>query len=314
MMKQKIYISGLITTAIIITGGLFKINHFPGAADLLVLGIAMLVLFFLPTALRNHYMTEGNHKNLALYIVTWLTCFVVFGGMLFKIMHWPGAGIALMVSLPFPYVVFLPVFLIVTAKDKNFNINNTVAVLFLLVGASVFSALLALNVSKEKIDDSMELSRSYNRLEAVLNDIPSPANQAPVAKNINDLLNIVNDYQRRIFSSEGLTEQQWNDDPWCFSKPEFNDVAGRALVTDGTHPDLDTSLSAGLDALISGLDKSAYNRGLANAAPAIFDYRETPDGPRGWTQEKFGMSPRVWSLIYLDGLETNLKLLRTTIQ
>ena len=88
----------------------------------------MLVFVFLPLALRNHYRTEGNRKNSALYIVTWLTCFVVFGGMLYKIMHWPGAAIALMIALPFPYVVFLPVFLAVTAKDKSFSIYNTVYV------------------------------------------------------------------------------------------------------------------------------------------------------------------------------------------
>jgi len=145
-MKQKIYILGLITTALIITGSLLKINHWPGAGPLLILGIALLVLVFLPLALRNHYRTEGNRKNLALYIVTWLTCLVVFGAMLFKIMHWPGAGKALMIALPFPYVVFLPVFLAVTAKTKSFSIYNTVYILFLLAGISVFSALLALNV------------------------------------------------------------------------------------------------------------------------------------------------------------------------
>jgi len=31
-------------------------------------------------------------------------------------------------------------------------------------------------------------------------------------------------------------------------------------------------------------------------------------------QEKFGYSPRIWSLIYLDGLETNMKMLRSTLR
>ena len=54
-MKQKIYIIGLITTAIIVIGALLKINHWPGGGQLLILGIALLVLVFLPLALRNHY-------------------------------------------------------------------------------------------------------------------------------------------------------------------------------------------------------------------------------------------------------------------
>jgi hypothetical protein len=310
-MKQKIYTLGLITTSLIVIGALLKINHLPGAAVLLILGIVMLVLVFLPLALRNHYRTEGEKKNLSLYVVTWLTCFVVFGGMFYKVMHWPGAGIALIVSLPFPYVIFLPVFLVVTSKDKNFSIYNTVAVLFLLAGISVFSALLALNVSKEKINDSMELSRSYHRLETVLDEIPAPANQTPVMNEIDDLLKIVDDYQHRIFAREGLTEKQWQDDPWCYPQPEAADVAGRALVIRDPEPTFDIRLQTGLGDLIGELEKTAVNDEVAGIVPLIFDFYNTPGDKNGWTQGKFGVSPRVWSLIYLDGLETNLKLLKS---
>ncbi len=309
-MKQKIYTLGLITIAIIISGALLKINHWPGGAHLLVIGVFTLVCVFLPLALKNHYNTEGDRKNALLYVVTWLTCFVVFGGMLYKIMHWPGAGIALMIALPFPYVVFLPVFLAVTAKDKNFNINNTVAVLVLLAGVSVFSALLALNVSKEKIDDSMQLSGNYNRVEAALDEIPSPAVQSLVGQKIDDLLKIVNDYQSLIFASGGITEEQWKDDPWSFPRPEASDIAAVALVIKGKKPTLDIRLQTGISELIRDLEKSAGYKELAIAAPAIFNFEETPEDPDGWTHGKFGTSPRVWSVIYLDGLETNLKLLK----
>jgi hypothetical protein len=308
-MKQKIYTLGLITTAIIILGALLKINHWPGGGQLIIIGIIMLVLVFLPLALRNHYRTEGNRKHRALYIVTWLTCFVVFGGMLFKVMHWPGAGKSLMLALPFPYVVFLPVFLAVTAKDKSFSIYNTVYVLFLLAGISVFSALLAMNVSKEKVDDSMGLSRSYNRLEKVLDGIPYPAGQTSVALKIDEVLQIVDDYQSMILATEGTTEEKWNNDTWTLRIPEAHDIASRALIIKGKNPTMDIRLQSSLAELISELGKSDEHNRLAEAAPAILDYRETPD-PHGWTQEKFVMTPVVWSLIYLDGLETDLKLIR----
>jgi hypothetical protein len=309
-MKQKIFTLGLITTAIVVLGALLKINHWPGGGQLLILGIVMLVLVFLPLALRNHYRTEGNRMHPALYIVTWLTCFVVFGGMLFKVMHWPGAGKALMLALPFPYVVFLPVFLAVTAKDKSFSIYSTIYVLFLLAGISVFSALLSLNVSKEKIDDSMGLSRNYNRLEAVLNELPAPATQSPVVQKIDEVLMIVDDYQSLILATEGTTEEKWNIDTWTLRIPEAHDIASRALIIRGKDPTLDIRLHSSLADLISQLGKSDEYNGLAEAAPAIFDYKDTPDNPMGWTQEKFVIIPCVWSLIYLDGLETDLKLIR----
>ena len=253
-MKQKIYLLGLITIAIIVIGSLFKVSHWPGAAHLIILGIVLLVFFFLPLALRNHYTTAGNRENRVLYIVTWLTCLVVFGGMLYKTMHWPGAGKILMVALPFPYVVFLPVFLAVTSKDKNFSIHNTVSVLFLLTGISVFSALLALNVSKERIDDSMQMSRTYNRMEAVLDRIPPPADSDPLVRKIDELLGLVDEYQSLIFSSRAITEESWNNDTWSLRRPEATDLGSPALLTGGKDPSPDLRLQTALESLLNDLE------------------------------------------------------------
>lgn len=312
-MKQKIYTLGLIITSVIFLGALLKINHWPGGGQLLILGIVTLVMVFLPLALRNHFRAEGGRKNLLLYIVTWLTCFVVFGGMLFKMMHWPGAGKALLIALPFPYVVFLPVFLFITSKDKKFSIHNTIAVLFLLAGTSITSALLALNVSKDRLDDSMRLSRVYNRIEAVLDKIPAAAGQEPVKIKIDELLGIIDDYQYRIFSVAGMSEEDWNNDPSTFPRPEAASILDKALVTAGENPTYDTRLQAGLGDLVSELQKSAADEAIAAKIPLIFDFFETPDDSPGWTKGMFMVIPRVWSLIYLDGLETNLKLIRAGI-
>ena len=92
-MKQKIYILGVITAMIISTGIILKVNHWQTAGILITAGTLILVLLFLPSALINNYKAEGNNQNRLLYIVTWITCFVVFIGMLFKIQHWPHAGI-----------------------------------------------------------------------------------------------------------------------------------------------------------------------------------------------------------------------------
>lgn len=309
-MKQKIYILGLITTMVIVLSAMLKMNHLPGAFHLMILGIFSLVCIFIPLALKNHYMTEGNRKNLSLYIVTWLTSFVVFVGMLYKIQHWPYAGIALMIAIPFPYLVFLPVFLTVTSRDKNFSIYNMVSVLFLLSGISIFSVLLSLNVSKERMADSMLLSENFNRIETVLDQTTSPAVQTNISGKIGELLGIIDDYQSLIFTNEGISEEQWNNDPWSLPKPEFPCIATKALSTGGKNPSLDIRLDAGLHSLTGELEKSAGYEALAKAAPSIFDYKEYPGEPNEWTRQMFCESPRVWSLIYLDGLETNLKMIR----
>ena len=92
-----------------------------------------LVLGFLPIALLNSYRNEPKRLGGTFYIVTYITIFIVFTGMLFKIMHWPGASKLLLVGIVIPYVLFLPVFLISTGKVENYSIFNTVSVLLLPV-------------------------------------------------------------------------------------------------------------------------------------------------------------------------------------
>ena len=144
-MKTKIYITGLITTSLVFLGVIFKILHWPGASILLTAGILMLLILFLPAALHSSYKGEGRRESLTLYVIIYITCLMSFVSMLFKIQHWPGAGLLLIVAIPFPFVVFLPVYLYITGKNENHNIYNTVAVLFLLVIFSSFTALLAVN-------------------------------------------------------------------------------------------------------------------------------------------------------------------------
>jgi len=313
-MKQKIYLTGLLTTAMVFLGGIFKINHWPGAGIMLTVGILLLIFGFLPLALGSNYRAEGNRQNRILYIVTWLTCLVVFGSMLFKIQHWPGAGKLIMIALPFPYVVFLPVFLAVTSRNKSFSINNTVFVLFLLSGISVFSLLLALNVSREKIDDSLNLSRNYNRMELVLDRIPAPAGSSELIKEIDNLLGIVDDYQARIFAAAGITEVDWNSDPSHYPRLESTDVISGALVSGGKDKSRDVRLQSGLHSLIRTLGSTPGYEELAAVAPVIFEFAELPGASDEWTRQMFQVNTRAWSLIYLDGLEANLKLLRANIK
>jgi hypothetical protein len=159
----------------------------------------------------------------------------------------------------------------------------------------------------------MLLSRSYNRVEAVLDEIPAAAGEESVIDKIDELLYIIGDYQLRIFTVEGMSEEDWNNDPATFPRPEAASILDKALITGGENPTYDTRLQVGLGELVSELQLSAANEGNAGKIPLIFDYFETPDDGPGWTKGMFMVIPRVWSLIYLDGLETNLKQIRAGI-
>jgi hypothetical protein len=311
-MKQKLYIFGIVTALIIFIGTIFKIEHFPGASILLTLGVATLVLLFIPLALIDNYKAQEPKQNLLLYVITFITCFVVFTGMLFKIQHWPFAEIILLVALPFPYVVFLPVFLITTSKIKNFNIYNAVAVLSLLAVSSVISALLALNVKKVTIEDSYNLSRNYTKIEVAYNQISDSRTKTVIDLKIDEVCKIVNECQDLILKSEGLSREQWKKNPGNLRRPEERAVASQALIyEDGVTAG--GRLETGLKSLISLIENTKGYEQLAKAAPAIFDLTDQADSETSWGERIFRDNTLSWALIYLDGLEANLILLKKQI-
>jgi hypothetical protein len=307
-MKQKIYILGLVTAIIAFTGTVFKLNHWPGAGILITIGLVTLILIFIPAALVNHYKTAGKRQNLLLYIITWLTCFVIFTSMLFKIMHWPGAGIMLTIALPFPYLIFLPVFLVTTSKNKNFSIYNTVFVLLLLAVNSIFAAFLALNVTKDRIVDSYDLSVNYNKVEAIMDKLPEAASQSAVNQKIDEVLKTVNTYQDLIFAYDGITEAEWNNNPDVLFLPDNRSMAAKALMESGEVP-FGSGLQKGLQELLSLMEKSPDYEGSSSAI--IDDMEKQGINEEYWPAIIFTDNHLAWVLIYLDGLETNLKILKS---
>jgi len=278
----------------------------------IVAGILILVLIFFPAALINSYKAEGNKQNRLLYIVTYITCFVVFTGLLFKIQHWPYAGVALSIALPFPYIVFLPVFLIVTSKNKNFNIYNTVFVLILLALNSVFSALFSLNVSKETVDDSYNISRDYSKAKVAVAQLPLIVNGSAVNMKIDEVIKITNDYQDLILKHEGMTREQWKKDPGNLVRPDNINTAASILADNGEMPP-GMKLDKAITELIDLMKQTKGFEDTAKALPSILDLDEEKgkdDALNFYSRNIF--VPLSWVLIYLDGLEANLHIIKAS--
>ncbi len=143
-MKRLIYISGLISAIVLTTGTSFKIEHWPGAGILLTVAISFFALFFVPAALMNNYRQEN--KNAYLYICIYIPILLSFSAALFKIMHWPGAGILVTIALVTPFIIFLPAYIIYYNKSASKDITKFIAVMFLLVFVGVMDALLSVAV------------------------------------------------------------------------------------------------------------------------------------------------------------------------
>lgn len=105
-MKKVTFGFGLTSTFLLLAGTIFKLMHWPGASIMVTLGAALLVLAYLPMILT-HKLKESPKGEALLHITGFVGLSMTSVGVLFKIMHWPGAGVMLlggMAVLAFGYV------------------------------------------------------------------------------------------------------------------------------------------------------------------------------------------------------------------
>ncbi|MHC1707352.1 MAG: hypothetical protein AB9842_07495 [Bacteroidales bacterium] len=142
-MKKFIYISGIACTNIFLLGSLMKMLHWPGASIMVTLGLGIAALVFLPLALNVAYKEASDKALLWVYLTGFLCAFIDLIGAMFKINHYPGANILLMIGIPIPFILFLPVYVYNHIKRKDQQMSGLLGVMFLMTYIAVFSVLLA---------------------------------------------------------------------------------------------------------------------------------------------------------------------------
>ncbi|MFH0865104.1 MAG: hypothetical protein V1904_02845 [Bacteroidota bacterium] len=147
-MKKFIYISGIVVINFFVFGAIFKVQHWPGANVLITTGLGLFCIAFLPLSFINSYKGNGR-KDKSLYIAGFICAFITFIGAMFKIQHWQGANWFLIVGIPLPFLYFLPVYIYHYNKSKEKSAVNFLGVMFLMVYVAIFTAILALNVSRD---------------------------------------------------------------------------------------------------------------------------------------------------------------------
>jgi len=308
-MKQKIYYYGIIPAIILMLGTMFKVSHWPGAQIMLTAGTILLLFLFLPAALVNHYRISGNKQNRSLYVTTYLTCFVVFTAMLFKIQHWPFAGYLLYVAVPFPFVVFLPVWLYVTSRIRNFDINNTIFVLLFLALQSVFSVLLALNVTRETLYNSMRLDAQIISLNEKIEAFKSVTVKSAADRAAEDVLVQIRECRKLIYTYSGLSGERIMTE--SYDTRYLTDVDAPAnLLLDLTDTSPAMNLFSALTNFISELDKIPGNGAIVNYANDFFEINGISGDESPWPNRMFQTKYLAWYLIELESMENFVRVIR----
>ncbi len=165
-MKRTLKITGLMSAAFIVLGGLFKLQHWPGAGILLFSGLILFSLVFVPLNIILKYQDDKEKKNRIIMIIGFLTTIIGTLGVLFKVMHWPMANILFYGSFITFFLVFIPIYFFTRFKDPATKFNAIIHTTFMVAGCGMLLMLFSMGVS-QNINDSVASMDSFQEQNAI---------------------------------------------------------------------------------------------------------------------------------------------------
>ncbi len=157
-MKNFTYVFGLSAAILTIIGSGFKTLHWPGAGILITVGIVMIAGVFLPLFFINSYREQPEKKNPLYAIVGYITLALLLFGSLFKVMHWPGANVAIMSGAGFLIIGFVPLYVVNAFQRSGKRKVNLPYIIMLLVGVALVLLYSNIRMSRDLIDVYVEES------------------------------------------------------------------------------------------------------------------------------------------------------------
>lgn len=119
IMKKTMKISGIVSLSLLGLATVFKIMHWPGAGPGLVFGFFIMCVFFFPSAVYVNYRDVKQKSKLLLHLSVLIGGIAFMIGVLFKVMHWPGASVFLIAGWTVLLLIFLPLLMFSQLKSAR---------------------------------------------------------------------------------------------------------------------------------------------------------------------------------------------------
>lgn len=167
-MKNSHYIFGIIVLNIIFLADIFKLSHLAGAGVLISLGLASLIFVFLPISYFKLVKATEDKLLKRVYLAAFITFFIDLLGFLFKIQHWPGAGLLITIGIPLPFILFLPGYIHFHNVRKLKVDRNFFGILIFMLYLAVFSAFLSLGTSRYVLDNQSRMADNLKEINLLM--------------------------------------------------------------------------------------------------------------------------------------------------
>lgn len=184
-MKKTMIVSGTFSAAVMSLGIFFKFMHWPGASILIILGIAVSSLLFLPLLFTLKAKEKQHTKDKITLAIATLAGTLISLAILFKVMHWPGANLLGTIFVGLMVLVYIPVYFFSGIKNPDLKVNTIVTTIIMIMGCGLFLTLVN---SRPYIQDNANevtnqaLQESYISISEQTRLMSSTACMAPPEK------------------------------------------------------------------------------------------------------------------------------------
>ena len=151
IMKKFMYILGIIAPSLLIIGTVFKTQHWAGAGVMIVLSLFLLGAIYLPVFISVRIRDNrkaGKPVNRGMHIIGMIAGIIFIAGAMFKIQHWPGASVMIILSAVVTVLVFIPLLFVQAIRDRERQVQNFTVLIFVLCFVAITFMMYALRVSK----------------------------------------------------------------------------------------------------------------------------------------------------------------------
>jgi hypothetical protein len=311
-MKRSVYIAGISSILLMLFGCIAKIMHWPGASPTIIIAVFLFCFWFLPTGLINSYNSLPLKKMKTLHIVSFFVFFISMMGILFKIMHWPGANLFVLPSLLLPFVIFLPVYLYHTRDEEKTGNKNFFGLTLGLTFLAVFSVFLVMGTSRTLLHwaaDNTALNDAFSRSYPV-----TPVSESEISRSANELYTYADELKCALISESDPemctgTKTNANYSVETISSPDWvkttfssEEGAQKVLL-------LKEKINAFRETILSAKTTSPE---LAELTKLLFDTGDSDENginiPGEWQRREMDDYPLLFTLDFLSKLQSNVRL------
>ncbi|CAG5087852.1 hypothetical protein [Parvicella tangerina] len=159
-MKKSLYISGLASAILTLAGATLKTLHLPGAGIMIVLGVVLFALLFLPLMIALKFRDDESITDKIVFSFGLLLGMTTSLGILFKLMHWPYANLLMLSGLTLFVFGYTPLYFVTRIRRPDQKFQTTVNTVLLMATGGLLYGMYNLGYSKN-MQESYQNAYAY---------------------------------------------------------------------------------------------------------------------------------------------------------